>query len=195
MFQLKTCIVQIIVTILLLFSSAVLATEYNVNDNCMSNQTEINLKRSGIILPQVPEAVGNYKAYSKVGNIVYINQVALKNGSITYPGIIGNTVSELQAIEETRQTALNILSVLSAATGGDLNRVKSVVQLTGYFNTTEHFVRHAIIMNAASDIMIEVFGQRGTHTRASVGAKSLPLYSSVEIQAIFELCPETNNLP
>lgn len=193
MLHLKQYILRITVSMVFLYSGSVLAVIYNV-DSCISNQAEINLKRSGVSLPEVPHAVGNYKAYKKVGNIVYINQVALNNGFITYPGIIGSSVSELQAIEETRQTALNILSVLKEATGGDLGRVKSVVQLTGYFNTTEHFVRHAIVMNAASDLMIEIFGERGTHTRASIGAKSLPLYSTVEIQAIFELCPDSNVL-
>lgn len=193
MLQIKQCIIKLFVTMMFLYSGSALAAIYNV-DSCISNQAENNLKRSGISLPKVPHAVGNYKAYNKVGNVVYINQVALKNDIITYPGIIGSTVSELQAIEETRQTALNILSALKEATGGDLGRVKSVVQLTGYFNTTEHFVRHAIVMNAASDLMIDIFGERGIHTRATIGAKSLPLYSTVEIQAIFELCPDSNVL-
>ncbi|MGK3159947.1 RidA family protein [Enterobacter kobei] len=193
MIQIKQYIIKLVLTMMFLYSAPALAVIYNI-DSCISNQAENNLKRSGISLPKVPHAAGNYKAYNKVGNVVYINQVALKNDIITYPGIIGSTVSELQAIEETRQTALNILSALKEATGGDLGRVKSVVQLTGYFNTTEHFVRHAIVMNAASDLMIDIFGERGIHTRATIGAKSLPLYSTVEIQAIFELCPDSNVL-
>jgi NAD(P)H dehydrogenase (quinone) len=121
-------------------------------------------------------------------NMVYINQVALKDGKILYPGKVGtNEVTDEQAKEATKQAFLNVIAVLKDACGGDLNKVKRVVQLTGYFNTSPGFTQHAAIMNTASDLAVSVFGTKGKHTRATVGAISLPINASVEIQAVFEI--------
>ena len=82
---------------------------------------------------------------------------------------------------------LNVLSVLKEAVGGDLGRVKQCVQLTGIFNTKDDYTKHADLMNIASDLTVEVFGEKGKHARATLGASSIPVNSSVEIQAIFEV--------
>jgi NAD(P)H dehydrogenase (quinone) len=142
----------------------------------------------GIEIPKAPNPVGNYVPYVIANNMVYINQVALKDGKILYPGKIGaNEVTEEQAKEATKQAFLNVVAVLKEACGGDLNKVKRVVQLTGYFNTSPGFAQHAAIMNTASDLAVAVFGAKGKHTRATVGAISLPINASVEIQAVFEI--------
>lgn len=173
----------------LLSSGSVIASEDKIQLSCgSSTNAEDKLKSMNIELPPVPAAAGNYIPYVISQNKVYINQVALHKGKISHPGVIGVDVNESQAIEETKQTALNILAVLRQATGYNLNRVKQVVQLTAFFNAEDNYTQHPAIMNAASDLMLEVFGERGKHTRATIGAKSLPLNSSVEIQAIFELC-------
>lgn len=151
------------------------------------NPIEAKLKALNIELPQAPAPVGNYKPYRISGNQVFINQVALINGKIAHPGIIGTDLSQDQAKEATRQTMLNILSVLKQATGGDLNRVRQAVQLTGFFNTAAGYAKHAVLMNEASDLLVEIMGESGMHTRGTIGASSLPLNSAVEIQAIFEL--------
>lgn len=149
------------------------------------NQALIGL---GISIPKAPAPVGNYVPYVISNNMVYINQVALKEGKILYPGKIGtNEVTEQQAKEATQQAFLNVIAVLKEACGGDLNKVKRVVQLTGYFNTSATFTQHAAIMNTASDLAVSVFGIKGKHTRATVGAVSLPINASVEIQAVFEI--------
>ncbi len=96
-------------------------------------------------------------------------------------------MDERQVKEATRTTMLNVLGVLKNAVGGDLNRIKKCVQLTGYFNVTDDYTKHADLMNAASDLVVEVFGEKGKHARATVGASSLPGNTSVEIQAIFEI--------
>lgn len=151
------------------------------------NQIEVKLKALNIELPQAPAPVGNYKPYRISGNQVFINQVALIDGKIAHPGIIGTDLSQEQAKEATRQTMLNVLSVLKQATGGDLNRVRQAVQLTGFFNTAAGYAKHAELMNEASNLLVEIMGEPGMHTRGTVGASSLPLNSPVEIQAIFEL--------
>lgn len=152
-----------------------------------SMDTNTVLKQKGIVLPQVPKAEGNYQPFARSGDLIFINQVALKDGKILHPGKLGTRLDERQVEEATKVTMLNVLSVLNEAVGGDLNRVKRCVQLTGIFNTTDDYTRHADLMNVASDLTVEVFGEKGKHARATFGASSLPVDSSVEIQAVFEL--------
>jgi NAD(P)H dehydrogenase (quinone) len=134
-----------------------------------------------------PNPAGNYVPYKRVDNLIFVNQVALSDGVILHPGTIGVTVSEAEARKATRLAMSNVLAVLQQATDGDLSRVKQVVQLTGFFNTAAGFKNHASLMNEASDLVVSVFGEAGKHTRATVGAASLPLDSAVEIQAVFEI--------
>jgi len=153
------------------------------------NTTDVNetLKQKNIILPDLPKAVGNYEVFARSGNLVFINQIALKNGEILHAGKVGRDVTEEHAKEATKQTMLNVLSILKESVGGDLNRVKRCVQLTGIFNTESNYTNHAGLMNVASDITVEIFGEKGKHARATMGVYSLPLNSVVEIQAVFEV--------
>lgn len=163
------------------FAKKVMATiEKSVNFNETLNQ-------KNIILPQVPKPAGNYKPFVRSGNLVFINQVALKDGKILNPGKLGVDVNEQQVKDATKATMLNVLSVLNEAVGGDLSKVKQCVQLTGIFNTKDDYTKHADLMNIASDLTVEVFGDKGKHARATLGASSIPVNSSVEIQAIFEV--------
>nr|WP_315028327.1 Atu1372/SO_1960 family protein [uncultured Chryseobacterium sp.] len=145
------------------------------------------LKQKNITLPQVPKPAGNYKPFVRAGNLVFINQVALKDGKIVNPGKLGVDVNEQQVKEATTITMLNVISVLNEAVGGDLSRVKQCVQLTGIFNTKDDYTKHADLMNVASDLTVDIFGDKGKHARATLGASSIPVNSSVEIQAIFEV--------
>jgi len=145
------------------------------------------LKEKNIILPEVPKPAGNYQPFVRTGNLIFINQVALKDGEIFHPGKLGVEVTEQEVKDATRVTMLNVLSVLNEAVGGDLSKVKQCVQLTGIFNTEEGYTNHAGLMNTASDLAVEVFGEKGKHARATLGAASIPVNSSVEIQAIFEV--------
>jgi NAD(P)H dehydrogenase (quinone) len=154
-----------------------------------TKNTDINktLKDNNIVLPEAPKPVGNYVPFTISDHKVYINQVALKDGKILNPGKVGATVTDEQAKEATYQTMLNVIAVLKEACGGDLNKVKQCVQLTGYFNTTPEYTQHAGIMNSASNLTALIFGEKGKHARATIGAASLPINSAVEIQAIFEI--------
>lgn len=145
------------------------------------------LKQKNIKLPQVPKPAGNYQPFVRSGNLVFINQVALKDGKIFNPGKLGVDVNEQQVKDATKVTMLNVISVLNEAVGGDLSRVKQCVQLTGIFNTKDDYTKHADLMNVASDLVVEVFGEKGKHARATLGASSIPVGSSVEIQAVFEV--------
>jgi NAD(P)H dehydrogenase (quinone) len=152
-----------------------------------TNNPETQLSNLGITLPTVPLPAGNYKPFSKAKGLVYINQVALKEGKIIYPGTIEKDITEAQTNEAVKQTMLNIISVLKVATHGDLSKVKQCVQLTGIFNAPPAYTQHAKLMNTASDLVVAIFGEKGKHARATFGATSIPLNSSVEIQAIFEI--------
>ncbi|WP_343608555.1 Atu1372/SO_1960 family protein [Chryseobacterium oranimense] len=145
------------------------------------------LKQKNIILPQVPQPAGNYTPYVRSGNLVFINQVALKDGKILNPGKLGVNVNENHVKEATKVTMLNVIAVLKEAVGGDLNKVKQCVQLTGIFNTKDDYTQHADLMNVASDLTVDIFGEKGKHARATLGASSIPVNSSVEIQAVFEV--------
>lgn len=155
----------------------------------LKEESSINaiLKSKNIVLPQVPKPAGNYQPYVRTGNLIFINQVALKDGKIQNPGKLGIDLDEQQVKEATQATMLNVISVLNEAVDGDLNRVKRCVQLTGIFNTKDDYTKHADLMNVASNLTVEIFGEKGKHARATFGASSIPVNSSVEIQAIFEV--------
>lgn len=145
------------------------------------------LEQKKIKLPEVPQPAGNYKPYIRTGNLIFINQVALKDGKILNPGKLGKELNEQQVKEATRVTMLNVIAVLNEAVGGNLEQVKRCVQLTGIFNTPEGYTRHADLMNVASNLTVDIFGEKGKHARATFGASSIPVNSAVEIQAIFEI--------
>jgi len=162
-----------------------------ITDNKSTQREEIDVNQvlveKNITLPLLPKPVGNYELYVRTGNLVFINQVALKEGKILNPGKLGVDVNEEQVKEATKATMLNVLAILKDAVGGDLNKVKRCVQLIGSFNTVDTYTQHAVLMNPASDLVVEVFGEKGKHTRNTGGASSLPLGSSVSIQAVFEV--------
>lgn len=174
------------------FAKVVFALKGTFNKNSeikisQNKSVEKVLAEKNIVLPNVPKPAGNYQPFVRSGNLVFINQVALKDGKILYPGKLGVSVDENQVKEATKQTMLNVLAVLKDAVNGDLDKVKKVVQLTGIFNTKDDYTKHADLMNVASDLAVDVFGDKGKHARATFGASSVPVNSSVEIQAIFEV--------
>jgi len=152
--------------------------------SCSHQSTKVSLNHE---LPPVPLPVGNYLTYNQSGKLIFINQIALEQGKIKTPGKINVEVSMDEAKAATRQATLNVLAVLRQAVDGDLTRVKKCVQISGYFNTNGDFKDHALVLNEASQILVDVFGEAGKHTRGAFGASSLPLNSPVEIQAIFEV--------
>ncbi|WP_139418789.1 Atu1372/SO_1960 family protein [Chryseobacterium mulctrae] len=174
------------------FAKVVFALKGTFNKNSeikisQNKSIEKVLAEKNIVLPNVPKPAGNYQPFVRSGNLVFINQVALKDGKILFPGKLGVSVDENQVKEATKQTMLNVLAVLKDAVNGDLDKVKKVVQLTGIFNTKDDYTKHADLMNVASDLAVDVFGDKGKHARATFGASSVPVNSSVEIQAIFEV--------
>jgi enamine deaminase RidA (YjgF/YER057c/UK114 family) len=146
------------------------------------------LAELGIVLPTPAQPVATYVPWVRTGNLVYISgQGAMKDGKLQYTGKVGDTLSIEDAVASARLTAINIITHLRDACGGDLDRVKRVVKLLGLVNCTPTFGDHPKVINGASDLMVEVFGDKGRHARSAVGAPSLPFGLSVEVEAIVEI--------
>jgi enamine deaminase RidA (YjgF/YER057c/UK114 family) len=146
------------------------------------------LAELGIALPTPAKPIANYVPWVRTGNLVFISgQGAVRDGKIEYTGKVGDTLSVEEAIASARLTAINVIAHLRDACGGDLDRVKRIVKLLGFVNCTPTFGEQPKVINGASDLMVEVFGEKGRHARSAVGAPSLPFNLSVEVEAIAEI--------
>ncbi|NDF12216.1 MAG: RidA family protein [Proteobacteria bacterium] len=142
----------------------------------------------GIELPGANPPAGNYVPFVRTGNLVHIaGQTCKWNGVMQFEGKLGKELTVEQGQKAARFCLLNILLQLRNACEGDLDKVKRAVRMTVYVNCAADFYQLPQVGNGASDLMIEIFGERGKHVRSAVGAHSLPLNSAVEIDAIFEL--------
>ncbi len=154
----------------------------------MTGRIEARLAQLGITIPTPPVPVASYLPYVVSGNHVTIaGQVTLADGEVKYIGRLGDHLSVEEGEAATRLCALNVLAQLKAACGGDLDRVTRVIRLNAFFNCTPDFLDHPRVMNSASDLMAEVFGENGKHTRVGVGVNSLPLGVPVELDGVFEI--------
>lgn len=146
------------------------------------------LAELGITLPTPTKPVANYVPWVKTGNLVFISgQGAMVDGKIVHQGRLPDTISVADGVASARLCAINVVAQLREACGGDLDRVKRVVKLLGFVNATADFADHPKIINGASDLMVEIFGDAGRHARSAVGAPSLPFNLSVEVEAIVEI--------
>jgi enamine deaminase RidA (YjgF/YER057c/UK114 family) len=146
------------------------------------------LAELGIALPTPAKPIANYVPWVRTGNLVFISgQGAVRDGKIEYTGKVGDTLSIEDAIASARLTAINVIAHLRDACGGDLDRVKRIVKLLGFVNCTPTFGEQPKVINGASDLMVEVFGDKGRHARSAVGAPALPFNLSVEVEAIAEI--------
>lgn len=145
------------------------------------------LAELGVELPTPVAPVANYVPYTITGNLVFISgQVSIGPEGLV-KGRLGDDMTLDQGVEAARACAINLLAQLKAACGGDLGRVKRVVKLGGFVNSAPDFTDQPKVVNGASDLMVEVFGEAGRHSRAAVGAPSLPLGAAVEIDGVFEI--------
>jgi enamine deaminase RidA (YjgF/YER057c/UK114 family) len=154
----------------------------------MSGRIEARLAERGIALPEPGAPLANYVPFTICGNLVFIaGQISQWNGERRFIGKLGADVSIPDGREAARLCALNILSHLQVACGGDLDRVRRVVRLGGFVNCTPEFTDMPQVVNGASDLMVEVFGDIGRHARAAVGVSSLPGGVAVEVEAVVEI--------
>ena len=152
----------------------------------MSTSADDNLNRLGVTLPDAPAPAANYVPYVVAGNIVYVSgQLPLVDGKLSVTGHVGKNVSTEEAASQARLCAINLLAQLKAACGGDLSRVKQVVKLGGFVACTDDFTDQPEVINGASDLMVEVFGDAGRHARFAVGSNTLPRGTCVEVEGTF----------
>ena len=155
-----------------------------------AGRVESRLAELGITLPAAPAPLANYVAYAVEGNVAYIaGQIPMNAGELMYPGKVPTQVTVEQAKAAARQCGINILAALKSACGGDLDRVRRCARLQGFVASADDFTAQPTVINAASDLMVEVFGDAGKHTRLALGSNVLPLDSCVEISAMFVLNP------
>jgi enamine deaminase RidA (YjgF/YER057c/UK114 family) len=153
----------------------------------MSGRIEARLQELGIELPQPAAPIANYVGYTVSGNLVIVSgQICILNGELRYVGKLGGEISIADGQQAARLCALNVLSQVKAAAGGDLDRVKRVLRIGGFVNCTQDFTAMPQVVNGASDLMVEIFGDAGRHARAAVGVSSLPGGVAVEIEATVE---------
>ena len=154
----------------------------------MAGQIEARLTELGIELPQAAAPAANYVPYVVSGNLVFVSgQVTVWNGEFRYQGKVGQDLSVEDGQAAARLCALNIIAQVRAACGGDLDRVLRIVRLGGFVNSTPEFTDQPKVINGASDLMAEVFGDKGKHARAAVSAAALPLGVAVEVEAVVEI--------
>jgi len=150
--------------------------------------TEENLKKLNLQLPKAPDPVGDYVAYKKVENLIFVSgQVSFKEDGQLIKGKVGSDLSLEQGKEAARACAINLLSQIKAACNGNLDNVKNCINLTGCVNSKDDFIDQPKVINSASELIAKVFAENGKHARAAVSVNSLPLGAAVEIEAIFEV--------
>jgi enamine deaminase RidA (YjgF/YER057c/UK114 family) len=147
---------------------------------------EARLADLGITLPAPAAPVANYIAFNVTGSLVVVSgQIPLRDGKIAYAGKLGSDVSIETGQAAARLCFVNLVAQLKAAVG-DLDRVTRVVRLGGFIAAGPEFTQHAQVMNGASDLAVEVFGEAGRHARTTIGVPSLPGDAAVEVEGMFE---------
>ena len=154
----------------------------------MPDQINARLTALGVVLPHTQPPVANYVPYVIVGSLVYISgQLPMQDGAPIVRGKLGGGVSLEDGQRAARQCLLNILAHVQTACDGDLGRLVRLVRLGGFVACTPDFTQHPAVINGASDLAVDIFGDAGRHARAAVGVASLPLDAAVEIDAIVHI--------
>jgi enamine deaminase RidA (YjgF/YER057c/UK114 family) len=152
---------------------------------------EDKLRELGITLPEVPQPLGSYVPFVRTGNLVYVSgMLPIKEGQLTRTGRVGDAVTLQEAIEDARSAAINALAVVRSAVG-TLDNVEQCIKITGYIASAPDFTDQPKVLNSASDLLFQIFGESGRHARAAVGVPVLPMNAPLEIEFIFEIRQET----
>ena len=140
----------------------------------------------GIKLPNPPTPAGSYIPVVKVGNLLYISgQIPMEDGKVLFTGKVSDDNLET-AQKSAKICAINILAQIKRELG-NLEKVSKIIRLSGFVNSSPEFYQHPKVINAASDLLFEIFGEKGKHSRIAVGVASLPLNSMTEIDAIIQV--------
>jgi enamine deaminase RidA (YjgF/YER057c/UK114 family) len=153
----------------------------------MAGRIDARLAELGITLPEASAPQANYVPYTVSGNLVFISGQVPMLGDQLITGKLGADVDVETGQKAARVCALNLISHLKAACGGDLDRMTRCLKLGGFVQGTTDFTAAPMVVNGASDLMVDVFGDAGRHARFAVAVACLPLDSAVEVDAVFEI--------
>jgi len=152
-----------------------------------AQDAEARLKEKGIVLIAPSNPVANYVNAVRVGNLLYLSgKGPARSDNTSVIGKVGRDLTVEQGYEAARLAAINHLAVIKGELGS-LNKVKRIVKVTGMVNCTDDFKDQPKVINGYSDLMVEIFGERGKHARSAVGMASLPFYWAVEVEVIVEI--------
>jgi enamine deaminase RidA (YjgF/YER057c/UK114 family) len=151
------------------------------------NQIEQNIKNLGLSLPDTPKPVAAYIPAKQTGNLVFTaGQLPMVNGELISKGLLGQDVEIDEANKAARICTLNALAAIKGVIG-DLDRIKQIVRVVGYVASVPTFTQQPAVVNGASELLLEIFGENGKHARSAVGMAVLPLNASVEIELTVEV--------
>ncbi|MBX9835758.1 MAG: RidA family protein, partial [Burkholderiaceae bacterium] len=137
-----------------------------------------------ITLPPVSVPAAAYLPYVQTGNLVFLSGHIARQDGKPWVGQLGRTMGTEDGKAAARAIAIDLMGTLQAATGGDLNRVVRIVKLMGLVNSTGDYTEHHLVINGASELLADIFGERGTHARSAFGVAQIPLGACVEIELI-----------
>jgi enamine deaminase RidA (YjgF/YER057c/UK114 family) len=150
-------------------------------------EIEKKMRGLGLELPEVPKPVASYVPAVRSGNYVYTSgQVPFVKGELMHRGKLGGDLTIEQGYECARVTAMNCLAAVKSVID-DLDRVKQIVRVTGFINSAPGFSDQPKVLNGASDLLVEIFGERGKHSRLAIGTSELPLGAPLEIDMVVEI--------
>ena len=148
---------------------------------------EKRLKELGIIIPNAPKPAGSYIPVVLSGKLAFVSgQIPIKDGQVVYQGKVGDAQSIDGAQEAAKLCVINGLAQIEAYCG-TLDNLEKIIKISGFVNSTKDFTEHPKVINAASDLLMKIFGEKGRHSRIAVGVTSLPLNATVEIDMVVEI--------
>ena len=154
----------------------------------MTSKAEQRLREVGVTIPDAPSPAANYLPFTRTGNLIFVSgQVPFVDGKLEATGTVGKDASVEEAQGQAKICAINLIAQLKVACEGDLDRVIKVVKLGAFVASAEDFFNQPVVVNAASDLMVQAFGEKGRHARFAVGTNALPLNCLVEIDGVFEI--------
>jgi enamine deaminase RidA (YjgF/YER057c/UK114 family) len=152
----------------------------------MAGRVDARLKELGIVLPKPTPVQGSYVPWVKSATFLFVSgQITTGPNGLEYGGTLGQDLNVDFGRKAARLAAINVLAQAADALEGDLDRITRVIKVTGFVASTANFQQHPEVINGASELFVDVFGELGRHARAAIGCSSLPRGSSVEVEAIF----------
>ncbi|MEG6586857.1 RidA family protein [Dendrosporobacter sp. 1207_IL3150] len=148
---------------------------------------EAKLKEMGITIPDVPKPVAAYVPAVKIGDTIYTSgQIPFVAGELKYKGKVGKDISLEEGYEAAKVCVINALAAVKSL-AGSLDNVEKIVKVVGFVNSAPGFVDQPKVINGASELLAEVFGEAGAHARSAVGVAELPIDSAVEVELIVKV--------